>query len=217
MTTREFRWTFKRRIHILGDRRIHMSLVPLFWISGSVSFGFESQSGFCLICTTEGNVMHIPPDPPLVLHMPTSWHLASQPVTSPHVSAEMGLGSDSNGQSPDKRRTRYHCASDLAEDARQNSDLLGLWVDEHRPDMSAAAGVQSAEHYSTLSSIQTPNITLIRVCREWVSITQLFVYLPIKCLNHRDYVMVLFAFSTFWYLKGLICSLRRIVEPKNNM
>ena len=25
-------------------------LVPLFWISGDVSSGFQSQSGFCLIC-----------------------------------------------------------------------------------------------------------------------------------------------------------------------
>ena len=28
-------------------------LVPLFWISGDVSFGFQSQSGFCLIHTTK--------------------------------------------------------------------------------------------------------------------------------------------------------------------
>ena len=39
--------------------------------------------------------MYIPQDPPLVLHMPTSWQPASQPVTSPHACAEVGLGSDS--------------------------------------------------------------------------------------------------------------------------
>ena len=35
-------------------------LVPLFWISGDVSSGFQSQSGFCLIrFFAEANVMHI--------------------------------------------------------------------------------------------------------------------------------------------------------------
>ena len=51
-------------------------LVPLFWISGDVSSGYQSQSGFCLIRIAEVNVMYIPRDPPLVLHMPTSWQLA---------------------------------------------------------------------------------------------------------------------------------------------
>ena len=35
-------------------------LVPLFWISGDVSSGFQSQSGFCLIRIVEANVMYIP-------------------------------------------------------------------------------------------------------------------------------------------------------------
>ena len=35
-------------------------LVPLFWISGDVSSGFQSQSGFCLIRIAEANVMYIP-------------------------------------------------------------------------------------------------------------------------------------------------------------
>ena len=35
-------------------------VVRLFWISGDVSSGFQSQSGFCLICIAEANVMHIP-------------------------------------------------------------------------------------------------------------------------------------------------------------
>ena len=42
----------------------------LFWISGDVSSGFQSQSGFCLIRRiAEANVMYIPGDPPLVLHI----------------------------------------------------------------------------------------------------------------------------------------------------
>ena len=49
-------------------------LVPLFWISGDVSSGFQSQSLFCLICCfVEANVMYIPQDSPLVVHVPTSW------------------------------------------------------------------------------------------------------------------------------------------------
>ena len=48
-------------------------LVPLFWISGDVSSGFQSQSGFCLIRIAEANVMYLPQDPPLVLHLLTSW------------------------------------------------------------------------------------------------------------------------------------------------
>ena len=56
-------------------------LVPLLWISGDVSSGFQSQSGFCLIhFFVEVNVMYIPQDPPLVLHVPTSWQPAAQAV-----------------------------------------------------------------------------------------------------------------------------------------
>ena len=75
----------------------HMSfwgpLVLLFWISGAASSGFQSQSGFCHIhFFSEANVMYILWVPPLVLHVPTSWRLAAQPVTSPYASAEVGLG-----------------------------------------------------------------------------------------------------------------------------
>ena len=44
-------------------------LVPLFWISGDVSFRFQIQSEICLICIAEANIMYIPWDPPLVLHI----------------------------------------------------------------------------------------------------------------------------------------------------
>ena len=50
------------------------SLVPLFWISGDVSSGVQSQSGLLPYSLfAEANVMYIPQDPPLVLHLPTSW------------------------------------------------------------------------------------------------------------------------------------------------
>ena len=74
-------------------------LVPLFWISGDISSGFQSQSGFCLIryfCGGECNV-HSP-------RFTSGATLAdllvagAQPVTSPHACAEVGLGSDSNVQ-----------------------------------------------------------------------------------------------------------------------
>ena len=44
-------------------------VVPLFWISGDMSSEFQSQRGFCLICIVEANVLYIPWDPPLVLHI----------------------------------------------------------------------------------------------------------------------------------------------------
>ena len=43
------------------------TLVPLFWISGDVSSGFQSQSRFCPIRI--GDVLYIPWDPPLVLQI----------------------------------------------------------------------------------------------------------------------------------------------------
>ena len=45
------------------------TLVPLFWISGDVFSGFQSQSRFCLIHIAEANVMYIAWDQPLVLHV----------------------------------------------------------------------------------------------------------------------------------------------------
>ena len=71
------------------------------WFGSLVtSPGFQSQSGFCLIhIFAEANVMYIPQDPPMVLHMPTSWQPAAQSVMSPHASAEVGFGLDLNGQS----------------------------------------------------------------------------------------------------------------------
>ena len=74
-------------------------LVPLFWISGDVSAGFQSQSGFCLIryfCGGKCNVHS-----PRFTSGATLANLlaaGAQLVTSPHACAEVGLGSDSNVQ-----------------------------------------------------------------------------------------------------------------------
>ena len=80
-------------------------LVPLFWISGAVSSGFQSQSGFCLIryfCGVKCNVH----SPRFTSGATLADLLAAgaQPVTSPHACAEVGLGSDSNVQ-PHEQKT----------------------------------------------------------------------------------------------------------------
>ena len=48
-------------------------------------------------------------DPPLVIHLSTSWQAASQLLTFPHASAEVWVGSDSNGQSPAHMTNELSC------------------------------------------------------------------------------------------------------------
>ena len=60
-----------------------------------LSSGFQSQSGFCLIRIVEANVMYIPRDPPLVLHVPTSWWLARH-QSCPHILLQRWGCRDSN-------------------------------------------------------------------------------------------------------------------------
>ena len=72
------KWTFillcLLSIHVLFGGHWYR----LFLIFGNVSSGVQSQSGFCLIhFFGEVNTMYIPWDPPLVLHISTSWWLAS--------------------------------------------------------------------------------------------------------------------------------------------
>ena len=66
-------------------------LVPLFWISGDVSSGFQSQSGFCLICYFCGGECNIH-SPRFTSGATLADLLAAgmQPVTSPHACAEVG-------------------------------------------------------------------------------------------------------------------------------
>ena len=60
----------------------------------------------------EANVMYIPQDSPLVLHLPTSW----QPACSrslPHMHVQRwDLAQIRTCNRMNRRRTRYHCASD---------------------------------------------------------------------------------------------------------
>ena len=69
-------------------------LVPLFWISGDVSSGFQSQSGFCLLCYFCGGECNVH-SPRFTSGATVADLLAAgaQPVTSPHACAEVGLGS----------------------------------------------------------------------------------------------------------------------------
>ena len=56
-------------------------LDPLFWISGDVSSGVQSQSGFCLIrFFAEANVMYIPQDGVACFH--SHQYLNQKPVGS---------------------------------------------------------------------------------------------------------------------------------------
>ena len=94
-------------------------LVSLFGISGDVSSGFKSHSGFCLIqFFAEANVMYILRDPPLLLHVLTSWRLArSWSLPHMHVQRYMhqqrwDLAHILTGNHQHRRRRRHHCASD---------------------------------------------------------------------------------------------------------
>ena len=53
-------------------------LIPLFWTSGDVSSGFQSQSGQRYPSFVEVYMLHIPWDSPLVQHLLTSWWPAWQ-------------------------------------------------------------------------------------------------------------------------------------------
>ena len=62
---------------------------------------------------------------PLVLHILTSWQLVVQLVTSPHASAEVGLDSGSNPQSPEqKKKTLPLCPANSTYFLFQKQQLL---------------------------------------------------------------------------------------------
>ena len=114
-------WSFDISFYFLFFKRLWRTHVfsgghwyPWFGFLVASPLSFKARVGSALFTFfVETNVMYIPWDPPLVLHMLTSWQSAVQLVTSPHASAEVGLGSDSKGQSYlDRRQMHYHCASD---------------------------------------------------------------------------------------------------------
>ena len=77
--------------------------------------GFKARVGSALFAIfVEANVMYIPQDSPLVLHLLTSW----QPAHSrslPHMHVQRwDLARFRTCNRTNRRRTRYHCASDPA-------------------------------------------------------------------------------------------------------
>ena len=73
--------------------------------------GFKARGALFAIFA-EANVMYIPQDSPLVLHLLTSWRPAhSQSLPHMHVQ-RWDLAQIRTCNRTNTRRTRYHCASD---------------------------------------------------------------------------------------------------------
>ena len=77
--------------------------------------GFKARVGSALFAIfAEANVMYIPQDSPLVLHLPTSWRPARS-RSLPHMHVQRwDLARFRTCDRTNRRRTRYHCASDPA-------------------------------------------------------------------------------------------------------
>ena len=77
--------------------------------------GFKERVGSALLTIfAEANVMYIPWDSPLVLHLPTSWRPACS-WSLPHMRVQRwDLARFRMCNRTNRRRTRYHCASDPA-------------------------------------------------------------------------------------------------------
>ena len=79
------------------------------------TLGFKARVGSALFAIfVEANIMYIPQDSLLVLHLPTSWRPAcSQSLSHMHVQ-RWDLAQIRTCNRTNRRRTRYHCASDPA-------------------------------------------------------------------------------------------------------
>ena len=93
----------------------------LFWGHWYPCFGFlvtsplvfKARVGSALFAiSAEANVMYIPQDSPLVLHLPTSWRPARS-RSLPHMHVQRwDLAQFQMSNRTNRRRTRYRCASD---------------------------------------------------------------------------------------------------------
>ena len=63
---------------------------PCFGFLVTSPLGFKARVGSALFAFWEANVMYIPQDPPLVLHMPTSWQSVCHQSCPPHTVARWG-------------------------------------------------------------------------------------------------------------------------------
>ena len=95
--------------------------------------GFKARVFSALFAIfAEANVMYIPQYSPLVLHLSTSW----QPARSwslPHMHMQRwDLARIRTRNRTDRRRTRYHCASDPAFEPYRISHLESAAVQYHK-------------------------------------------------------------------------------------
>ena len=88
---------------------------PCFGFLVTSPLGFKARVGSALFAIfAEANVMYIPQDSPLVLHLPTSWRPACS-RSLPHMHVQRwDLAQIRTCNRTNRRRTRYHCASDPA-------------------------------------------------------------------------------------------------------
>ena len=88
---------------------------PCFGFLVTSPLGFKARVGSALFAIfAEANVMYIPQDSPLVLHLPTSWRPACS-RSLPHMHVQRwDLARFRTYDRTNRRRTRYHCASDPA-------------------------------------------------------------------------------------------------------
>ena len=99
------------RTHVLFWGRWY----PCFGFLVTSPMGFKARVGSALFAIfAEANVMYIPQDSPLVLHLTTSWQPAhSQSLPHMHVQ-RWDLARFRTCDRTNRRQTRYHCASDPA-------------------------------------------------------------------------------------------------------
>ena len=88
---------------------------PCFGFLVMSPLGFKARVGSALFANfAEANVMYIPQDSPLVLHLPTSWWPARS-RSLPHMHVQRwDLARFRTCDRTNRRRTRYHCASNPA-------------------------------------------------------------------------------------------------------
>ena len=88
---------------------------PCFGFLVTSPLGFKARVGSALFAIfAEANVMYIPQDSPLVLHLLTSWRPARS-RSLPHMHVQRwDLAQIRTCNRTNRRRTRYHCASDPA-------------------------------------------------------------------------------------------------------
>ena len=89
-------WSFEKEYDFFFEKIIHWLfvglLIPLFWIIGDISSGFQNKSGQPYSHLVEASLLYIPWHSPLVQHLLISWMPASWLGAFPYicVSAEIG-------------------------------------------------------------------------------------------------------------------------------